>query len=138
MIRTVLGEIQKDKLGPTLAHEHLYCNIARHSGNPDNAMTDWELIVRELGSFTAAGGQGIMEVTPVDLDGDAAALRRISEGSGVHIVRGIAFYQEDSYPRWLHTATVAQIEDFFVREIEEGRGGHSGRLHRRDRKPQPA
>ena len=123
MIRTVLGEIQEDQIGPTLAHEHLYCNIARHSGNLDNAMTDWELIVRELGSFTAAGGRGILEVTPVDLDGDAAALHRISQASGVHIVRGIAFYQEDSYPRWLHTATVHQIEDFFVREIEEGEGG---------------
>ncbi|MCY3777062.1 MAG: hypothetical protein OXH11_13895 [Candidatus Aminicenantes bacterium] len=123
MIRTVLGEIPEDKLGPALAHEHLYCNIARHSGNLDNAMTDWELIVRELGSFTAAGGRGILEVTPVDLDGDAEALRRISEASGVHIVRGIAFYQEDSYPGWLHTATVDEIEDFFVREIEEGGTG---------------
>ena len=123
MIRTVLGEIQEDRFGPALAHEHLYCNIARHSGNLDNAMMDWELIVRELDSFKAAGGQGIMEVTPVDLEGDAAALRRISAASGVHIVRGIAFYQEDSYPRWLTTATVGQIEDFFVREIEEGGEG---------------
>lgn len=123
MIRTVLGEIQEDRFGPALAHEHLYCNIARHSGNLDNAMMDWELIVRELDSFKAAGGQGIMEVTPVDLEGDAAALRRISAASGVHIVRGIAFYQEDSYPRWLATATVGQIEDFFVREIEEGEEG---------------
>ena len=123
MIRTVLGEIQEDRFGPALAHEHLYCNIARHSGNPDNAMTDWELVARELSAFTAAGGRGILEVTPVDLEGDAAALRRISAASGVHVVRGIAFYQEDSYPQWLTTATVGQIEDFFVEEIEEGQDG---------------
>ena len=123
MIRTVCGEIPSDQLGPTLAHEHLCCDISHTSGNPDNYMLDWELIVRELEFFKKAGGRGILEVTPVDLNADPGALRRIGEASGVHIVRGISFYQESCYPEWLRSATVDRITEFFVREIEEGEEG---------------
>ena len=123
MIRTVSGEIQRDQLGPTLAHEHLCCDISHTSGKADNCMLDWELIVQELEFFKNAGGRGILEVTPVDLNADPAALRRIAEASGVHIVRGISFYQEACYPEWLRSATVDRITEFFVREIEEGQEG---------------
>lgn len=33
---TVTGEIKATALGPTLAHEHLYCDISVHSGRADN------------------------------------------------------------------------------------------------------
>ncbi len=123
MIRTVSGEIKRDQLGPTLAHEHLCCDISHTSGRADNRMLDWELIVQELEFFKNAGGRGILEVTPVDLNADPAALRRIAQASDIHIVRGISFYQEACYPEWLRSATVDQITEFFVREIEEGQDG---------------
>ena len=123
MIRTVCGEISSDQLGPTLAHEHLCCDISHRSGNDDNRMLDWELIIQELESFENSGGCGILEVTPVDLNANPSSLRRIGEDTGLHIIRGISFYQEDSYPEWLRAATVDRITDFFVREIEEGEDG---------------
>lgn len=123
MIRTVCGDISDDQLGPTLAHEHLCCDISGHSGNADNRMLDWELIADELRDFVGVGGSGIFEVTPVDLNADPVALRQISQASGVHVVRGISFYQEEGYPDWLRSASVTRIADFFVREIEEGTAG---------------
>lgn len=123
MIKTVCGEIPDDQLGATLTHEHLYVDLSIHSGNPDNIVTDETLVIRELAVFREAGGQSILEMTPIGLSRNPQALRRISEASGVHIVEGISFYQENTYPQWVHTATVIEIADFFVRQIEEGDKG---------------
>jgi phosphotriesterase-related protein len=41
----------------------------------------------------------------------------------VQIVSGVSFYVENTYPAWVRGATVGQIADYFVREIEEGRDG---------------
>ena len=50
-------------------------------------------------------------------------LQAISEGSGIQVVSGVAFYTEDTYPVWVRGASETQIADYFVREIEEGRDG---------------
>src|SRR5206468_435624 len=36
---------------------------------------------------------------------------------------GMAFYDESTYPEWLRTASVDQIADYLVRQIEEGSEG---------------
>lgn len=120
---TVTGEIDAAALGPTLAHEHLYCDISVHSGRADNRVTDTALVSDELGAFLRAGGRSIIELTPVGIGRDPVRLREISERSGVQIVSGIAFYDESTYPDWVRSATIDQIADFFVREIEEGTQG---------------
>jgi phosphotriesterase-related protein len=120
---TVTGEIPADQLGVTSAHEHLYCDISVSSGKKDNIFTDVSLIVRELEYYREAGGQSIIELTPADLGRDPVKLKIISEGSGVQLVSGIAFYDPNTYPDWLRQATVDQIADYFVREIEEGTDG---------------
>ena len=122
-IVTVTGEIPVDQLGVTSAHEHLYCDISVSSGNKDNILTDVSLIVRELEYYRKAGGQSIIEVTPVDLGRDPVQLKAISEESGVQLISGIAFYAQNTYPDWVRRAAVDQIADYFVNEIEEGTNG---------------
>jgi len=123
LVMTVTGEITGDKLGPTLAHEHLYCDISTYSGRPDNRVTNVPLMVDELADFRQAGGGSVIELTPEGIGRDAAKLRDISQGSRVPIISGMAFYDESTYPEWLRTATVDQITDYLVRQIEEGTDG---------------
>jgi phosphotriesterase-related protein len=122
-IVTVIGEIPPKQLGVTTAHEHLYCDISVHSGKEDNILHDTSLVVRELEYFHAVGGRSIVELTPVDLGRDSAKLKIISEQSGVHIVSGIAFYDQRLYPEWVRRSGVDQIADYFVRELVEGTAG---------------
>lgn len=122
-IVTVTGEIAADALGPTLAHEHLYCDISVHSGREDNRVTDTSLVSDELGAFREAGGRSIIELTPVGIGRDPLKLREISLSSGIQIVGGIAFYDETTYPDWVRAATIEEIADYFVREIEDGTDG---------------
>lgn len=127
-IVTVTGIIPAEETGPTLAHEHLYCDISTHSGRSDNIMTDVDLMIRELEFFRKVGGRTIIEVTPEGLGRDPAKLRVISEASGIQIVAGIAFYQSNTYPAWVRPeagkpADAGKIADYFVRQIEEGVAG---------------
>jgi len=122
-IVTVTGEIPREHLGVTTAHEHLYCDISVHSGKEDNILHDTSLVVRELEYFRAVGGKSIIELTPVDIGRNSAKLKLISEQSGVQIVSGIAFYDQKIYPEWVREADVGKIADYFVREIDEGTEG---------------
>lgn len=122
-IVTVTGEIPADQLGPTLAHEHLYCDVSVHSGRRDNVLTDVPLMVRELAYYREAGGRSIVELTSEDIGRDPLSLKAISEQSGVQVVSGTAFYDPRLYPEWVREAGIDQIADYFVREIEEGREG---------------
>jgi len=123
IITTVTSDIPASKLGATLAHEHLYCDIEIHSHRPDNKMMDVPLITAELSWFRRAGGISIVEVTPEGIGRDAVKLREISEASGVQIVSGIAFYDQTTYPLWVRSAPADRIADYFVRHIEEGHHG---------------
>jgi phosphotriesterase-related protein len=122
-ITTVTGNIRNHQLGVTLAHEHLWCDISIHSRNPDNRFTEKFLLIEELEFFTRRGGRSIIEVTPEGVGRDPVALRAISEASGVQIISGVAFYQQEVYPAWVRKASLTEIADYFIQQIEEGRGG---------------
>ena len=122
-IATVAGDIPGDQLGPTLAHEHLYCDISVQSGRADNRLMDVPLVAAELRASLAPGGRSVLEMTPEGIGRDPVKLREISATSGVHVVSGIAFYVESTYPAWVRTATPDAIADFIVRELEEGTRG---------------
>ena len=122
-VMTVTGQAPGEQLGPTSVHEHLYCDISVQSGREDNILTDVPTMVGELAHLRRAGCRSVVDVTPEGIGRDPAMLKAISEGSGVQVVSGIAFYTEETYPAWIRGATEAQIADHFVREIEEGRDG---------------
>jgi len=117
---TVCGDLAPENLGAVLVHEHLMCDFALTGGKPQDRMSDWTVIPPELEIFKRAGGGAIFELTPLGLGNDSQALKRISAASGVPIVRGISFYVEETYPKWVWFATPQVIADFFVEHIEEG------------------
>ena len=122
-VMTVTGEAHGEELGATSVHEHLYCDISVHSGREDNVLTDAVVMVEELEHVRRAGGRTVVDVTPEGLGRNPAMLKRISEGSGVQIVSGIAFYTEETYPAWVQGSSETELADYFVREIEEGSDG---------------
>lgn len=122
-VMTVTGRVSGQQLGPSSVHEHLYCDLSIQSGREDNILTDVPLMVGELAHVRAVGGRTVVDVTPEGTGRNPAMLKRISEGSGIQIVSGIALYTEETYPAWVRGSTETQLADYFVREIEEGQDG---------------
>src|SRR5215475_3655911 len=90
-IRTVLGDIPPESLGVTYMHEHLIGQSLKPDSDPDMRLDSEAAASYELTLFNLAGGQSIVEMSPPDHSRNPAALRRLSEATGVHIISVTGF-----------------------------------------------
>lgn len=122
-IMTVLGPVSAGDLGYCQMHEHIFVLPTPNSLKyPALEISNEELSTRELIAYREAGGCTVLDAQPVGAGRDIAALRRISRGSGVHIIATtgyhlFAFYPED---HWIHTDSLEQLKERFANEISCG------------------
>lgn len=123
MIRTVLGDIPKEELGVTLAHEHFIVNLdkVRHDGY--SRIDTCEEVEPEIKKAMALGIQAAVEVTTIDMDRDVRKLQQISKDTGLKIVCATGFYLQPFHPSFLKDATVDEIANIYVRELTQGVDG---------------
>lgn len=121
-IITVLGEIPADKLGVTMPHEHVICDISLHSGNKNNRLTDINLAIQEVIAYREAGGNSLVDVTTVDIGRDPEALRQISEATGVNIITTTGLYCEEIYPPGFWNADKKSLAKMMIDEARNGIG----------------
>jgi phosphotriesterase-related protein len=152
VIQTVTGPVQDSALGVTLAHEHMLIDLrclyepSTVSDGPDladsrigsvprdllqeepyrckdNLVLDDESDARsELRDFHAAGGNTIIDLTVDGIGPDPAALRRLSEQSGVQIVAGTGVYRGLAHPAWVQTASMEDLARRFIESVRFGMG----------------
>jgi phosphotriesterase-related protein len=135
-IQTVLGTIDPGQLGRTLMHEHVLCDIRAPQSRGDNDLgpeitleNTWQInygrglkragrkymldlediATREVAMMKNDGGEAIVELTCGGLSPDPAGLKRIAEGTGVHLIMGCGHYVDDYQDPRNHTR---QIDDF--------------------------
>jgi phosphotriesterase-related protein len=150
---TVTGPIAPEDLGVTSMHEHALADGTSYAW-PDASdefgidqlgairrqvetnranllVDDPDLVADELAEFREAGGAAIVDMSNPGLRVDASALPSISERSGVKIVTGTGMYIDRSRPEWFRDASIDQLADWMVSEVEEGIDGtgvHAGQI----------
>src|SRR5262245_27759299 len=137
VIRTLLKDVPPaDVKGAVLFHEHLSIRypltkaLAEKAGRPVPASftDDVDLMVEET---RAAGKEGIgciVDGGHPDMDRDLAALKRIANESGVHIVASGGFYMQRNYPADVAAKSAGEIADELVRDAREQRLGAFGEI----------
>ncbi|MBS0546729.1 MAG: aryldialkylphosphatase [Proteobacteria bacterium] len=149
-IQTVLGTIAPGDLGRTLMHEHVLCDIrtpttrtandlgpeitlenvwqmnygrgVKHAGR--KYMLDLEdIATREVAMMKNDGGNAIVELTCGGLSPDPAGLRRIAEGTGVHLIMGCGYYVNDYQDPRNHGRGVEDFAAEMVGQILDGAWG---------------
>lgn len=138
MAQTVLGPVDANKLGKTLLHEHVLCDIrppdwrSRETAGrqieisdhwpinygeieaPGNLQLDEEdVAIAELLLMKAEGGQTVVDLSCGGLNPNPDGLKRISEATGVHIVMGCGYYVDDYQDR----ANIGRSADSFAEEM---------------------
>lgn len=151
-VQTVLGLIDAEELGVTLAHDHVLIDgtfmyvepeeisqkgLAHQkitlenrgwvgynwTSNKDNVeLKDEELAVSELKRFVAAGGRSIVDPTNVGLGRDPLALARIARLTGMNIIMGAGYYLGVTHPDDMSDKSEAEITAEIVKDIEVGVG----------------
>ena len=130
-------------------HEHLLIDAADALNDPDTEMIDrpitidqigdlrWNAVsnrfnlslddpdvaVSELCRFHAAGGRGLVDVTPIGIGRRVAELPAISERSGVHIMVGCGFYRGPSHPEFVKEQSAEELAGYLTDELENGLDG---------------
>ena len=149
---TVRGPIQAEELGVISPHEHLLIDLTyRWAAPPDaslRAIAEAPLTIARLGlarrtmgliranlvldderlaadglrEFKAAGGGTVVDCSQDGIGRNVAALKRISEAAGVHVVAPCGAYLGASQPADVRASSVAQLAARFVRELTVGVG----------------
>ena len=101
-----------------LGNLHLARDVAPIADN--YVLEDEELAVSEVLEFRKRDGGTIVDVTSIGLKRDPLALRRVSEGTGLNIVMGTAFYQKVFHPEDMDSRSVEELTDQIVRDVAVG------------------
>ena len=148
--QTVLGAVEVDRLGITLAHEHLLIDLKiwfseppepglkqlayepigmenlgwvtyNQYNNLDNMqLLDENLAIEEASRFKKEGGATIVDVTTAGLGQDPLALVRISRETGLNIVMGSGHYVGASVDSDLENKSVEEIASEIINDIQNG------------------
>lgn len=151
-VQTVLGLIDANELGVTLAHDHVLIDgtfmyeepeemskkglahqkitlqnrgwVAYNwTSNWDNVeLKDEHIAVTELRRFVAAGGRSIIDPTNIGLGRDPKALARVARLTGMHVVMGAGYYIGTTHPDDMSDRSEDEIAAEIIKDIEEGVG----------------
>lgn len=125
-VQTVLGPIDPSALGFTLPHEHTQIALWHVPDRWDywQLTRDRPVILEELAAFRAAGGSGLVDLTPAGVSRAPDWLVDLARASGLHIVMGAGWYRGAYYPPTLDLdrRSVDSLADELVREVTDGVG----------------
>jgi predicted metal-dependent phosphotriesterase family hydrolase len=116
---SVLGDIDAAALGRTDYHEHLFQVTPLLAGDE---LDDEDASGREAGLLRDSGFDAMIDATPTGLGRDPAALARISQQTGLHVVATTGAHREVHYGpgHWLLELSEGELADRFVRDVESG------------------
>ena len=110
-VMSVTGPVQPADLGVVLPHEHVFSDLVREYRGT-GLLNDEHLACQELGILHAAGGNTLVDLTLDEIGRDPAALRRVSEATGVTIIMGCGHYRDPYLNRdWFDQHAVDAIAD---------------------------
>ena len=123
IVMTVLGPVPASDLGITLMHEHIVVNLLREF-RLDGLLNNLPLIIKELEIFRKAGGRTVVEATTPDMGRNAAALKYVSEMTGLHIIAGCCYYRHQYLDaEFIDRNDADALADYAVRDLTEGIDG---------------
>lgn len=125
-VQSVLGPIDSEKLGQTLAHEHITCMdwSMRMSFGLKYFDFDW---VAKTGAAMLRkareewGIQTLVDGTPINLGRDVKLLAEVSRGSGMNIIASSGFYYQEE--PCLSGRSAEEIDHWLDQECTEGMDG---------------
>lgn len=145
---TVQGSVDSSSIGIISPHEHIFVDIRNQytelenrargkrgaervsienldvlSRDPyavkDNLLLDDHRVAHEeLMRFKRAGGEGLVDATPVGIGREPLPLQKISRTTGLHIIAGCGYYTSDTHPADMKGKSIEDIEAEIVSDIQ--------------------
>lgn len=124
IIRTVRGDIALHELGICAMHEHLLGRPpAPFDADVDLVLDDVRAVQHDVQRFRQAGGQAIVEMTPIDYGRNIHGLVQIAHACDAHIVAVSGFLKEKFAHDWLIEQSPRQLSQRLINDITIGIDG---------------
>jgi phosphotriesterase-related protein len=150
---TVLGPVEPEALGVTLAHEHLLIDLRNQYTAPDGPerrrlgeqplgpanvgevrrnpyairdnllLDDVELAGREINEFRKLGGATVVDCTSLGIGRSAQSLREIARRTGLNVIAGCGYYTRDTHPVDMPGRSAEALAEEMVRDLTVGIDG---------------
>lgn len=145
MIRTVLGDIKKEELGVTTAHEHVYSDLRplvdamdhkdfyspltadkRYLVNEDpyfildNALLNPEDSLVDMKIFNKYGGGALVECTTDDFGRNPIVLKDLALKSGLNVIMGCGHYIDASLSPEVKNSSIDTLAKEIIDDITVG------------------
>jgi phosphotriesterase-related protein len=123
VVRTVLGDVPADRLGPAYLHEHLIIDSALvHDRFPDIWLPSVEDATVEVGACAAAGVGAMLDAMPCASGRDVVKLAAVSRATGVHLIAATGLHTAKYYDgrAWTQEEEVDVLADLFTADVVEG------------------
>lgn len=85
-------------------------------------LDDEDVMAGEVADYRESGGDAILELSVPGIRLDVAAIRRISEKTGVHVITATGFYIESSWKGKFDDYKPRDFYQHMLKEVEEGIG----------------
>ncbi|MGV9892248.1 phosphotriesterase family protein [Streptomyces sp. NPDC003395] len=118
-VRTVLGDVEPQRLGVCDAHDHLFFASPRL---PGEELASVAAARAELAAFREQGGGCVVQWTPYGLGRRAADLPALSRQSGVHVVAATGLHQDVHYDETVLKGLRGRLAEVFAAELTDGIG----------------
>lgn len=125
-VRTVLGDVEAEKLGFTMPHEHILTAPKGGGGknNVDHTLDSIELGIVALNEFKEAGGGCIVETTPQSWGRNPQGMVAVSRGSGVHIIACTGYIcEEHGMEPEVSSMTIDDLAQKMIDDVTKGMDG---------------
>lgn len=121
-ISTVCGRIEKNKLGITDSHTHIWIEDVLDALYPYPVIKDFSFIKSELINYKTYKGDSVIDCQPFECGRNGNKLYELSIESGVNVIAVTGFHKRQYYPNvskiWKMSKQGAS--DFFIKEIQTG------------------
>lgn len=137
-VRLMTGDVAPEKLGFTYSHEHIVCRPAywAERGQEDFLLDDVVKSEQEVAAAKKCGVDTIVDATAIDYGRDPQAVYDISVHTGMQIIGTAGFNkgflwdakipgEDRTYEEWIDTASIQELTDFVVKEVNVGMQGTS-------------
>lgn len=127
MIRTFSGDINPDDAGFVLSHEHVFCDFAEPTGDPDLAFTDTQNVATDLAEARAHGVDILVEVSTYDMGADPARAGQLCDAAKIRMVKSTGWFRSPSLDPHLDGLDDETLTDKLVTDLTDGFTGTHAR-----------
>lgn len=122
-IRTILSDIEPDKLGFTMAHEHILDDPSVGGFmDKDHQLNDFDKAKEMLEIYKEAGGKSIAEASTKHWGRNTEGMAELSRLTGINIVCCTGYLCENQVDMdtWINTKTIDDLEKEMIDEVTIG------------------